>query len=123
MYTLDTNAVIYYAKGESKTIKVLDGIFREEAPLYISAVSEIELFGFPHLTDVEAKKIERFLQAAIIMPLDSRIARHAGALRRIYKVKTIDSAIAATALLTNSTLITRNIKDFSRISNLRFLPI
>ena len=34
-----------------------------------------------------------------IIPLDSRIARIAGSLRRLYGLKTADSAIAATALL------------------------
>ena len=53
-----------------------------------------------------------------IIPLDSRIARIAGSLRRQYNIKTADSIVAATALFTGTTLITRNIRDFQKIPNL-----
>jgi predicted nucleic acid-binding protein len=51
------------------------------------------------------------------------LARFAGYLRREYRVKTGDSAIAATALLTRTTLLTRNTQDFQRIPPLSLMPI
>jgi predicted nucleic acid-binding protein len=64
------------------------------------------------------------LSTVRIIPLISRIARIAGDLRRLYpRLKTADGAIAATALFTNCTLVTRNARDFKRIEGLRFLKI
>jgi len=42
----------------------------------------------------------------------------AGPLRRQYNIKTADGIVAATALFTGTTLITRNIRDFQKIPNL-----
>lgn len=123
MYTLDTNAVIYYAQGDENAVDTLDRIFSEHAPIYISTISEIELFGFPILIAEEAELIEQFLSTVTILSLDSRIARIAAALRREYRIKTLDSAIAATALLTGTTLVTRNMKDFKKVPRLQLLRI
>ena len=117
-YTLDTNSIIYYAHSDKQVVKTLDVIFSEHVPFYISTVSEIELFGFPSLSEKEAGDIERFLLAVAIIPLDSHIARIAALLRKQYGIKTIDSAIAATSIFTKTTLITRNVKDFNKIPNL-----
>jgi len=118
MYTLDTNAVIYYSRDDENAVTVLQEIFVQNTPLYISAITEIELFGFPRLSAEEMQWIENFLQAVTVIPVDSRIARTAGSIRRRYRLKTLDSAIAATALATGTTLLTRNIKDFRNIPNL-----
>ncbi len=123
MYTLDTNAVIYYAQGDTRAVEALDRIFSKHAPLYISTVSEIELFGFPSLAEEEAQRIEQFLSVIAILPLDSHIARLAASLRRQFRIKTLDSAIAATALITHSSLITRNLGDFKKIPNLEVVRI
>jgi hypothetical protein len=68
-------------------------------------------------------KIEEFLQIVAIVPLDSRLARMAANLRRLYKIKTVDSIIAATSLYTGSALVTRNIKDFQKIIGLKLIQI
>ena len=117
-YTLDTNAIIYYAKDDAQATEKLDSIFTESSLIYLSTVSEIELFGFPQFAHEEEEKIEQFLRAVIILPLNSQIARIAGSLRKQFGIKTIDSAVAATALITRSTLLTRNIRDFKKIPNL-----
>ena len=123
MYTLDTNAIIYYLKGDKNAVLILESIFREDTPIFISAITELELFSFSTLSSKEIQQIEQILQTLAIIPIDSRIARIAGALRRKYHLKTADSAVAATALFTGSTLTTRNIIDFQKISNLPLLKI
>lgn len=118
MYTLDTNAIIYYLKDEKNTVLVLRDIFTENVPIYISAITEVELFGFPHLSEGEARAIDLLLQTLSIIPLDSRIARIAGAVRRKYHLKIPDSIIAATALFTGTALVTKNVSDFRSIPEL-----
>jgi predicted nucleic acid-binding protein len=118
MYTLDSNAIIYFVKEEPQATDVLIPLFNGKFPLFISAITETELFGFPNLSLREAGLIEEVLQTLSIVPVDSKIARRAGQLRRLFRTKTVDSVIAATAMLTGSVLLTRNTKDFRQIPNL-----
>ena len=123
MYTLDTNAIIYYLKDDFRAVPILRDIFNQDISIYISTVTELELFSFSNLTQQEAEQINDILETLAIIPLDSRIARTAGLLRQFYGLKTADSAIAATALFTNSILLTRNVKDFQNVSNLEVKQI
>ncbi len=84
----------------------------------MATVTEIELFSYADLTLEENDRIEKLLGAFEIVPLDSNIARIAGKLRREQRTKLPDSVIAATALFTGATLVTRNVRDFKRVPNL-----
>src|SRR3989338_6418149 len=96
----------------------------EASNISISAISwdvsndELELLSSSLLTSQDIAEIDMLLASVSIVPLDSQIARIGAKLRREYRLKTPDSIVAATALFTNSTLLTRNIKDFKRISGL-----
>ena len=50
MYTLDTNAILYYLKDDPDTVSSLTNIFTQEVPLYVSAITELELFAFSNLS-------------------------------------------------------------------------
>ena len=117
MYTLDTNAVIYYLQKDEAVRAVIEPML-EAGAVHVATVTEIELFSYTHLTLDDNNRIEKLLDAFEIVPLDSNIARIAGRLRREQRMKLPDSVIAATALFTGTTLVTRNIRDFKRIPNL-----
>ncbi len=124
MYTLDTNAIIYYLNGELSAARILEDVFGREEPTYVSAITELELFSHRLLTEDDSDTITRLLASTVIVPVDSQLARFAGFLRRqTPRLKAADSAIAATALLTHTTLITRNIRDFQQIDTLQLLEI
>ena len=115
MYTLDANAIIYYLKSETAAASVLEPMF-EDIALSVSDITEFELFSSPALIDADISAISQLLTSVVIIPVDSRLARFAGYLCREYRLKTADSAIAGTALLTHTMLVTRNVEDFRRIS-------
>lgn len=121
--TLDTNAIIYFLADDRRAVRVLWPLLNSTETLYVSAVTELELLSYAHLTALETDRIDRILASCSVIPLDSRIARIAGFLRRTYGLKTADSAIAATALFTGTKLYTRNTRDFQRVSELVVLPI
>ena len=124
MYVLDTNAIIYYTDDEPAAVAVLEPLFSANHPIYISTLTELELFSHASLTEEEAIRLEAFLEAVHILPLTSQIARLAGDLRRAHAgLKAFDSGIAATALFTHSQLITRNRRDFQDIDGLFLLAI
>jgi predicted nucleic acid-binding protein len=120
-YTLDTNAILYYLKDDSNAVSLLREIFAHDAPLYISAITELELFAYPKLSAQEEALIEELLRTVSVIPLDSHIARLASFIRRQYRLKVPDSVIAATAIYTGSTLATRNTRDFKRVTALALL--
>ncbi|TSC69894.1 MAG: PilT protein-like protein [Parcubacteria group bacterium Gr01-1014_70] len=92
-------------------------------PVYVSTITEAELFSFSRLTKEETKWIEDFLGVISRVPVDSQIARAAGHIRSIYHLKLPDSIIAATTLFTGSTLLTRNVSDFKKIPSFPTRPI
>jgi toxin FitB len=124
VYVLDTNAIIYYTDDEPAAVATLEPLFAANHPMYISTLTELELFSHAALTEEEAIRLEAFLEAVHILPLTSQIARIAGDLRRAHAgLKAFDSGIAATALFTHSQLITRNIRDFNDIDGLSLLAL
>ncbi len=124
MYTLDTNAVIYYLGEEKESYDVLSKIFSNDSNFYLSTITELELLSFKELTQSAKERIETLLKySSFLIPVDSNIARIGASIRRDTNIETADSAIAATAIATGSTLVTRNVKDFKRIPNLQILKI
>ncbi|MEK7208324.1 MAG: type II toxin-antitoxin system VapC family toxin [Patescibacteria group bacterium] len=124
MVTLDTNVVIYHLKGDASAVAALESLIRAYTLIFISTVTETELFSSPTLTLEESERIEAMLPLFSIIHLDSPIARRAGELRRLHpSLKLADSVIAATALFTHSTLLTRNARDFKKISGLAVQPV
>jgi toxin FitB len=123
VYTLDTNAIIYYLDEEPTVVPLLEPILGQDMAIFVSVVTELELLSHPGLTDEDVAAIQQLLTSVVIFPLESRLAQWAGALRRQYHLKTPDSVVAATALLTHTILVTRNIRDFQGIDGLSLLPI
>lgn len=123
MYTLDTNAIIYYLAGDRSAQTLLEELFGQDVSIYISTITEIELLSHSALRLEDVARINQFLNVISILPLDSQIARIAARYRRVYKMELADSAIAATALFTQSSLVTRNIKDFQGIPEIKLKKI
>src|SRR3989344_6477305 len=115
MYTLDTNVVLYYIGNEPSVCARIEKALMAGMPLYVSAITVAELLRFPKLTPSEEHAIRTFLFICSVITIDMTIADRAGAIGRLHNVKLADSLIAATALFTNTTLLTRNVRDFKSI--------
>ena len=121
---IDTNIVIAYLQGDEKVITFLDSWRRQGGFLYLSTIVETELLCFPDSSEKEDELVEKFLKENFIsIPYDQRLARIAARLRKISGIKLPDAAIAATALHAKTPLVTRNIKDFKKISQLEIIEI
>lgn len=116
---MDTNAIIYFLKGDKNAVFVLEKILKENCgPIYVSSITELELLSYPNISGQEENDLEEILATLVAVPLDSRLARIAAWLKRRYRIKIADSVIAATAMFTKTALVTRNIKDFDKIAGL-----
>ena len=123
MYTFDTNTVIYYLDLEKDAFPVIKSIFSRGGIAFVPTIVEVELFSFKGLDDSDRNKIEGFLSEVFVINLDSKISRIAADIRCTTNIKTVDSVIAATAIYTKSTLVTRNVRDFKNIPNLQIQKI
>lgn len=121
MFTLDTNVLIYYAAGEKPAVDFLLSNLEQGSTLFLSTITAVEFFSFPALSERERSAFEYLLPQLRLIPPDFTIALAAAELRRRYRIKLGDSVIAATALTTHSTLVTRNVRDFKKISELNIL--
>jgi predicted nucleic acid-binding protein len=86
-----------------------------------SAITRLELFGFPGLTEAEERKIRELLQAFEEVPVTSEIIDRAIQIRKIAKVKVPDAIIGASALVLGCNLVTRNVSDFKSIDGLKVI--
>lgn len=122
--TIDSNIIIAYIGGDNEVIEALSRWREEGKALFLSTVAETEILSFSGWTVKEQRDIEVFLEENFTsIPFDRTLARIAAEIRRQTKIKFPDAAIAATALITHSPLITRNIRDFKKIAELTTINI
>lgn len=114
---LDSNVIIYSAQPENGFLRQL---IAERAPA-VSAVSYVEVLGYHRITETELRYFKAFFAEARVLPLAQAVLETAVRLRQTKKIKLGDSLVAATALLHDLTLITRNVDDFLGIDGLRIL--
>jgi len=111
--------LIDHLRGEPLANRLLRDVEVGRVRATISVITECELLASPTLTPRDERKIVALLTLLPRVAVTSRIARVAAQLRRQYPLTTIaDALIAATALLSHATLLTRNIKDFRAIRHL-----
>ena len=115
---LDSNTAIYLLNGtlNPTSSKAIADI--ADQPFVLSVIGRIELLGWEAPDEEEALKVVRFVEAAIVLPLNEPVIKRTIAVRRQYKIKLPDAIIAATALEYALTLVTRNVNDFSSIEGL-----
>ena len=104
---LDSNIIIYLSKREL-ALSFLDQ-FNEH---YISVITYMEVLGYKFGDEAEEAFIKKILGAFQILYIDQRIADMTIQIRKEEHIKLPDAIIAATAKVTNSNLVTRNIDDF-----------
>jgi len=120
---VDTDIFIDYLKG-IKTAKVL--FSSKEVEIYYSVLTKKELLSKPGLRNSERRRIIRVLRKLKPIKIDKDIAEKFSLLQDKYgnePVKAPDFIIAATAWSKKLPLLTRNIKHFDYIDEIRLSPI
>lgn len=108
MLVLDTNILIYYLKDDARIGRWLETMVLKGERFAASTITVTELLGFTKITDEQTFLIEQILRTLLLVDVDVAVAREAARLRRTYTLKTVDSIIAATALLLRAPLVTRD---------------
>ncbi len=121
MFTLDTNILIYYSAGDEKVAAFLHR--NREQIFYLPTIAAAEFLSHPRLDAETTALFKIFLTQTIPIGLDLGLAERAAQIRRLYGLKLADAVIAATAALTKSSLVTRNVRDFRKIKELPLIEI
>jgi predicted nucleic acid-binding protein len=126
VYLLDTD-VLSESRKEAKANAGVRAFFRdaqrENAPLYVSVVTIGEIRRGLELIrrrgeTAQADRLERWLQSvtesygATILPFDEEMAQVWGRLRVPHPENALDKQIAATALMHDLAVVTRNVPHF-----------
>jgi|AntRauTorckE6833_2_1112554.scaffolds.fasta_scaffold21095_2 predicted nucleic acid-binding protein len=121
-YIWDTNIVIYYLQQQfpPSAEAFMDEVAEEALPL-ISAITEIELLCWKSASEKDLKVLHNFINDAKVIELEKRIKHKTADIRKKRQVKLPDAIIAATAVVYNMPLITRNTKDFDKIEGLHLI--
>lgn len=93
---------------------------KEEQPV-ISAITEIELLCWKTTNEKDLEVLHSFINDALVLELEQSIKLKTADIRMAHKIKLPDAIIAATALIYNLTLLSRNVSDFSSINGLNII--
>ncbi len=115
-YLWDTNTVIYFLQKQFPPAaeKYIDQTLAHSQPA-ISAITEIELLCWKTANKKDLTVLQGFIDDTTVFELEKDIKLKTAEIRKKYKVKLPDAIIAATAVIHNLTLITRNTKDFKEV--------
>lgn len=116
---IDTDVLIDHLKNiESATSYIYKITSAKTKPL-ISVISRVELLSGTKINETEEIIIRELLKLFDTIILDDFLADLAATFRRKYSCGIADSIIAATAFKEEATLVTRNIRHFKRIAEIK----
>lgn len=130
-YLVDTDYVADYLKGQRNVAAILEPLLPEGIAISIITFAEVyEGIFYGHNRTQHETGFRNFLKSTPVLSVTRPIARQFAIIRgqlRATKVlvhpkDTYDLFIAATAIYHNLMLITRNLKDYERIPNLKSYP-
>jgi predicted nucleic acid-binding protein len=114
-FLLDSNVIIYSYSNEYEYLR--DLIIDDSC--FVSEISRVEVLGYHALKTEEEKYFtDIFKYIPIILP-GQDIFDRAVEIRKKYNLKLGDSIIAATALVHNLEVYTRNLSDIERVKKLK----
>ena len=125
MLILDSNTISYYFRGDPQVVPRLQAL--RPADLGVPVIVEYELLRLPQdAATHRLAALAQLLRPMQLLPFDSECAFHAARIRVELEaagspIGPHDTLIAATALRHQATLVTRNVREFSRVQGLQWL--
>jgi predicted nucleic acid-binding protein len=112
---IDTNVVIDYLENKLPTpsLTLIDGLL-----IQISVISRIELLVWPKTTKNQLAILNSFINASEVLLLNESIILKTIEIRKNHRIKLPDAIIAATAIVNDLSMLTRNLTDFEKIDGL-----
>ncbi len=116
MTLIDSNIIIYSFTDEFSYLRKL---FLEKGT-FVSEISRVEVLGYHKLIEKEEAYFKDVFDFIPTITPNRVIFDKAIAFRKKYNMKLGDCLIAATVAVRNLTLITRNVRDFESITEIKW---
>ena len=116
-FLLDTNVIIEAAGGNAQA----KGALRQAVSsdwVGFSAITRLELFSYPELTQAEEKSLTIIIDELNEVSITRHVIDMAIYLRKMSRIK-VPAIIAASAIHMQATLLTRNVSDFKQVDTLK----
>jgi tRNA(fMet)-specific endonuclease VapC len=124
-YLLDTNICIHFLKGEYGLNKKFERIGNEEFSISEITVAEL-LYGAENSQNINRNLmiVNEFIDNILILPIFSALRIYAKEKARLRSkgklISDFDLLIGATALANDLIIVTRNVKEFKRLRNIKY---
>ncbi len=124
---LDTGFIIDLMKEDSSAIEKLKKLALNKENYEVSTPTIFELYvgiALSRRSEEERDNVLKILSDFVVVPLSLAQAEKAGEIhgsliKSGQEIDVVDSMIAGSALLENETVLTRNVRHFSRVKGLR----
>lgn len=118
-YLIDTNVAIGYLDDliPEKGLVFIDYI----PEIILSVITRIELLSWQNATKSQTTILENYIGDAEVIDLSEHVVRKTINIRKERRIKLPDAVIAATALVYDLVLLTRNTSDFKGIDGLELV--
>ncbi len=117
-YLIDTNVIIdNFGNKLPENAKA----FLNSFDPFISAATKIEVLGWLNATKEQLNPLYAFMEMVNILSIDETVVEKTISIRQAKKIRLGDGIIAATALVHQLTLISRNTGDFKNIEGLKVI--
>ena len=119
-YLLDSNVIIGYLDNKitQSGITFVSAVINKVPN--VSVISKIEVLRF-NTTETATEVLRSFFNYAVVYQLDNSVVEKTIDICRNYRIKLPDAIIAATCIINNFVLLTRNVADFKNIENLKMI--
>jgi len=114
MFLVDSNIIVY---SNLPQYEYLRNFFIDDLAA-VSEISRVEMLGYHKLTSKEERYFKNIFDFVTIITPSPEIFNTAITIRKNYNLKLGDSIIAATAIIHDMPIYTRNLKDFNKIHDL-----
>jgi tRNA(fMet)-specific endonuclease VapC len=124
MYLLDTNTLIYYFKGQGQVAQNLKSVSSQEIGISTIVLFELQVGIAKSSSPAKrTQQLQQLLSQVNLVVFDNNAAFAAAKIRAQLEqqgmpIGSIDVLIAGTAIALSATLVTHNVKEFSRVSGL-----
>ena len=119
-FRVDTNILIYHTAGSPIAKSFLAGLIAAKT-FNISMITRIEFLGWYAQTPDGFERCQRLVELSNVLPVTEEVADKAIDLRKHRNVKLADAIIAATAVVNDLKLATRNSDDFKGLTPLEIV--
>lgn len=117
---IDTDVIIDHLRGVEEARELLKTVEDGSLSAYFSTITEAEVYSGKRMEGkAEKRRVQLLFDLMHRVDVNGEIARKAGELRRRYQVELPNAIIAATAFYARAKLVTRNVKHYESIKEVR----